>query len=101
MKKLLSLLCVLALLLGIAVSACADEVDFTKPLDIELMAYYVMDIPDDDPIMVYLENKFNVHFNLTITNIDNYNGKTPRNCPGYRIGHGRYPRNRAAWGRVS
>ena len=73
MKKLLSLLCVLALLLGIAVSACADEVDFTKPLDIELMAYYVMDIPDDDPIMVYLENKFNVNFKLTITNIDNYN----------------------------
>lgn len=74
MKKYLSVLCALTLLLGMfAFPASAAEVDLSKPMEIELMAYYVMDIPEDDPIMVYLEDKFNVDFKLTITNIDNYN----------------------------
>lgn len=74
MKRTFSVLCTLALLLGIAAfPASAEVVNLSEPMDIELMAYYVMDIPADDPLMVYLENKFNVNFQLTITNIDNYN----------------------------
>jgi len=55
MKKYLSILLALTLLLGLfAFPASAAEVDLSKPMEIELMAYYVMDIPEDDPIMVYL-----------------------------------------------
>lgn len=72
MKKFRALLCALALVACLAAPVFAEAVDLTNPVDIELMAYYVMDIPDDDVIMNYLEEKFNVNFDLKVTNIDNY-----------------------------
>lgn len=71
MKRFLALLITLALAL-IATPALTETVDLTEPVEIELMAYYVMDVPENDPIMLYLSEKFNVKFHLTITNIDNY-----------------------------
>lgn len=40
--------------------------------DIDLMAYFVMDVSADDEIIQYLNEKFNVTINPIITNWDNY-----------------------------
>lgn len=72
MKKLVSLFLALMMLLT-ASAALAETVDLSEPMEIEIMAYFVMDVdPDTDPIMQYLEEKFNVDFTITLTNIDNY-----------------------------
>lgn len=71
MKKLVSLF--LALLMLMTAGAFAETVDMSEPMDIEIMAYFVMDVdPDTDPVMMYLEDKFNVNFKISLTNIDNY-----------------------------
>ena len=76
MKKNFCMLLVALLLLAFAPASLAEEtatVDMTEPVEIEIMAYFVMDVdPDTDPIMQYLEEKFNVDFTITLTNIDNY-----------------------------
>lgn len=40
--------------------------------DIDLMAYFVMDVSADDEIIQFLNEKFNVTINPIITNMDNY-----------------------------
>lgn len=75
MKKWLSMLLSLCLLLISAGALCEGataEVDMSEPLDIEVMAYFVMDVPADDAIVQALNEKFNVTITPTITNIDNY-----------------------------
>ena len=74
MKKCLATLLTLTLLLAVCPAAIAEsvEVNMDELLDIEVMAYFVMDVPQDDAIIQTLNEKFNVKITPTITNIDNY-----------------------------
>lgn len=75
MKKWLSILlscCLLMISAGALAESAATPVDMSEPLDIEVMAYFVMDVPADDAIVQELNKKFNVTITPTITNIDNY-----------------------------
>ncbi len=71
MKKIVSLLLAL-LLMAAAPMAMAAEVDMTEPMDIELMAYFVMEVDEKDPIVQFINDKFNVNLKLTITSEANY-----------------------------
>ena len=46
--------------------------NYDEHFDIDLMSYFVMDVSPDDEIIQYLNDKFNVTINPTITNWDNY-----------------------------
>lgn len=46
--------------------------NYDEHFDIDLMAYFTMDVSGDDEIIQYLNEKFNVTINPTITNYDNY-----------------------------
>ncbi len=71
MKKLLcTLLAVLTMLVG--TSVLAEQVDMTAPMDIELMAYFVMEVNENDPLIKYINEKFNVTLKPTITSEANY-----------------------------
>lgn len=73
-NRLLRVLCsfmVAALLCGSLMVASADEVSFDEPMEIDMMAYFVDDIGEDS-VVKFLEEKFNVKFNFTITLIDSY-----------------------------
>lgn len=66
MKKLLAVF--LVLVMGLAmVPAFAEEISLDKHYDIDLMAYFFLDVPPDDPIITYLNEKFNVTINLSLT----------------------------------
>lgn len=46
--------------------------DFGEEMDIELMAYFVMDVDETDSIVQYINDKFNVNLKLTITSESDY-----------------------------
>lgn len=72
MRKLTALALALLMLTGMTSAVATETVDISEPMDIEIMAYFVMDVTNEDPIIRYLSEKFNVNFKFTITNIDNY-----------------------------
>lgn len=71
MKKLLGMLLSVVLLLS-ALPALAAEVNFDETMDIELMAYFFLDVTEDDAIIQYINEKFNVRIHPFLTTIANY-----------------------------